>query len=146
VIGSINGVIYAIVVGNYYKQKNSLTIGGMYVQISSMFVVAPSQAPSTALAAVKLFPDKTLSGSALVNIYATPHHFRDGSSSKPVMLDDDDVSEALSDLTNTQMTKKKLPKSQKRVFCPAKLEGAVTGKEGFESDTENLEMSPNLLE
>jgi hypothetical protein len=88
--------------------------------------VTPSQAPSTALAAVELFPDNALSVAALVNIYVTLHHFRDGSLSKPVRLDDDDVSEALSDLTNTHIMKKKPPKRQKRVFYPAKLEGPVT--------------------
>jgi hypothetical protein len=58
------------------------------------------------LAAVELFPDDALSGAALVNIYATLGCFRDGSASKPAMLDDDDVSDALLDLTNTQMMKK----------------------------------------
>jgi hypothetical protein len=43
------------------------------------------------------------------------------------VLDDDDVSESLSDLTNTQMTKKKPPKRQERDFYPAKSEGAMTG-------------------
>jgi hypothetical protein len=101
------------------------------------------------LAAVELFPDNALSGAVLVDIYATPRSFRDGSASKPVMLDDNDVLDALSDLTNTQMKKKRPPKRQKRVFYPAKVEGPVTGKEGFESGSENrsenLEMSPNLL-
>jgi hypothetical protein len=49
-----------------------------------------------------------------------PHCFKDGSLSKPVMLDDDDVSEALLDLTNTQMMKKKPPKRHKGVFYPAR--------------------------
>jgi hypothetical protein len=62
------------------------------------------------------------------------------------MLDDDDVSEALLDLNNSRMTKNKPPKRQKRVFYRAEMEGAVTGKEGFESGLENLEMSPNLLD
>jgi hypothetical protein len=44
------------------------------------------------------------------------------------------------------MTKKKPAKRQKRVFYPAEMEGAVTGEEGFESGSENLEMSPNLLD
>jgi hypothetical protein len=58
----------------------------------------------------------------------------------------DDVSEALLDVTNSQMTKKKPPKRQKRVFYPAETEGAMTGKEGFESGLDNLEMSPSLLD
>jgi hypothetical protein len=62
------------------------------------------------------------------------------------MLDGDDVSKALLDLTNSQMTKKKPPKRQKIVFYPAATEGSMTGKEGFESCLENLEMSPNLLD
>jgi hypothetical protein len=62
------------------------------------------------------------------------------------MLDDNDVSKALLDLTNSQMTKKKPPKRQKRVFYPAEMEGVVTGKEGFETGSENLERSPNLLD
>jgi hypothetical protein len=108
------------------------------------WAVTPSQAPS---ATVELFPDKALSGAALVNIYATLRHFKDGRSSKHVMLEDDDVSEALcSDLTNTQTTKKKPPKRRKRVFYLAKMEGTVTGKEGFESASENLAMNPNLLD
>ncbi len=98
------------------------------------------------MTAVELFPDDALSGDALVDIYATPRSFRDGSASKPVMLEDDDISDALSDLTNTQMTRKRPPKRQKRVFYPAELEGPVTGEEGFESGSENLEMSPNLLD
>jgi hypothetical protein len=97
------------------------------------------------LAAVELFPDNALSGAALVYIYATPCYFRDGSASKPVMLDDDDVFHALLELTNTQMLKKKPLKRQKRVFYPAQTEGPVTGEEAFESSSENLEMSPNLL-
>jgi hypothetical protein len=79
--------------------------------VKNYHAFTPSQAPSTASAAVELFPDNALSGAALVDVYATPHHFRDGSSSKPVMHDD--VSEALSDLTSTQMTKKKPPKRQR---------------------------------
>jgi hypothetical protein len=90
-----------------------------YEMVKHYHAVTPSQAPSTALADVKLFPDNALSGAAIINIYATPHHFRDGSLSKPVMLDDNDVSETLSDLTNTQMTKKKPPQRQKRVLYPA---------------------------
>jgi hypothetical protein len=108
--------------------------------------VTPSQAPSAASAAVELFPYDALSGAALVDNYATPRSFRDGSASKPVMLEDDDISDALSDLTNTQMTRKRPPKRQKRVFYPAESEGPVTGEEGFESGSENLEMSPNLLD
>jgi hypothetical protein len=61
------------------------------------------------------------------------------------MLHDDKVSQALSDLTNSQMTKKKPAKRQKRVFYPAETEGAMIGKEGFESGSEKLAMSPNLL-
>jgi hypothetical protein len=53
---------------------------------------------------------KVSSFDGVVDIYAVPRHFRDGNSSKPVMLDDNDVSEALSDLTNSQMMKKKPPK------------------------------------
>jgi hypothetical protein len=87
--------------------------------IKNYNTVAPSQAPSTALAAVELFPDN-----------ATPHHFRDGSSSAPVMLDNDE---------------EEASKEAKESFYSAKSEEAVTGKEGFESDTENLKMSPNLL-
>jgi myosin heavy subunit len=113
--------------------------------------VTPSQAAS---AAVELFPDNPVSGAA---VFGTPRRFKDGSSSKPVMLDDDEVSEALSDLTNSQMNsqsqKKRPAKRQRRVFRPAETEGTVTGEEGFESvsvSDENLdleeEMSPNLLD
>jgi hypothetical protein len=114
--------------------------------VRNNWAVTPSQALLTASAAVELFLDKALSGATLVNIYATPHHFRDRSLSKPVMLDDDDVYEALLYIMKTQMIKKKPPKRQKRVFYPAKLEGVVTGKEGFELALEKLKMSPNLLD
>jgi hypothetical protein len=99
----------------------------------------PSQTP---MAPVKLFPDNPVSVATVVDLYVTLHHFKYGSSSKPIVIDDDEVSEALSDLTNAQMTKKK----QTRVFYPAKMEGAVTGKEGFKLALENLKMSPNLLD
>jgi hypothetical protein len=69
---------------------------------------------------VELFPDNPVSGAS---IFVTPCHFKDGNSSKPVMLDDND--EALFNLRNSQMTKKKPPKRQKRVFYPgAEMEGA----------------------
>jgi hypothetical protein len=116
--------------------------GQVFFRFDSMktnWLVTPSQAAS---ALVEFFPDNPVSGA---NIFATPHHFKDGSSSKPVMLDGDKVSEALLDLTNSQMTKKKPAKRQKIVFLPAEMEGAMTGKEGFESGSENLSMSPNLL-
>jgi hypothetical protein len=47
------------------------------------WLVTPSQAVT---APVELFPDNPLSGA---DIFATPCCFKDGSSSKPVMLDDD---------------------------------------------------------
>jgi hypothetical protein len=131
----------------FYSHVASGRIVYKFDDMSKNRAVTPSQAPSAASAAVELFPDDALSGAALVNIYATPRSFRDGSASKPVMLeDDDDISDALSDLTNTQMTRKRPPKRQKRVFYPAESEGPVTGEEGFESGSENLEMSPNLLD
>jgi hypothetical protein len=47
----------------------------------------------------------------------------------------------------TYQTPRKRPaKRQRRVFRPAKMEGAVMGEEGFESGSENLAMSPNLLD
>jgi hypothetical protein len=79
--------------------------------------VAPLQTP---LAPVELFPDKPVSVAKVVDTYATPHCFKDGSSSKPIVLDDYEVSEAHEDLTNSQLTKKKPPKRQKRVVYPAK--------------------------
>jgi hypothetical protein len=90
--------------------------------LTKHWLVTTSQAPS---APVELFTDNPVSGA---NIFATPCCFKDGSSSKPVMLDGDDVSEALLDLTNSQMTKRQPPKRQKRVFSPAEMEGAMTGK------------------
>jgi hypothetical protein len=69
--------------------------------------------PATPSAPVELFPDNPVSVAKVVNIYDAPCRFKDGSSSKPVVLDDDEVSDALSDLTNTQVTKKKPPKRQK---------------------------------
>ncbi len=50
-------------------------------------------------------PDMAFSG--VDDMYSTPRRpFKDGTSLKPIQLEDDEVSEALSDLTNTQMTKK----------------------------------------
>jgi hypothetical protein len=104
-------------------------------------LVMSSQAAS---APVELFPDNSVSGA---DIFGTPRCFKDGSSSKPVMLDDDEVSEALSDLTNSQMARKRPAKRHRRVFRPAKMdEGAVMGEEAFKSGSENLAMSPNLLD
>jgi hypothetical protein len=74
--------------------------------LAKYWTVMPSQTPS---APVELFPDNPVSGA---NIFATLRCFKDGSSSKPVMLDNDDVSKALSDLMNSQMTKQKPPKRQ----------------------------------
>ena len=110
-------------------------------------LVTPSLAAS---APIELFPDNPVSGA---DIFATPRCFKDGSSSQPVLMleddsyeDDGECSKALSDLTNTQLVRKRPAKRQRRVFRAAKTEGAVTGEEGFESGSENLEMSPNLLD
>jgi hypothetical protein len=104
------------------------------------WLVTPSQAAS---APVELFPDNPVSGA---DIFATPRRFKDGSSLKPIMLDDDKVSEALLDLTNLQMMRKRPAKRQRRVFRPAGTEGAKTGEEGFKSSLEIQVMSPNLLD
>jgi hypothetical protein len=130
---------------HFYLHVASGQIVFRFEDMKTNRLVMPSQAAS---APVKLFPDNPVSGA---DIFATPRHFKDGSSSKPVMLDDDEVSEALSDLTNLQMNsqsqKKRPAKRQRRVFRPAETEEAVTGEEGFESGLdENLEMSPNLLD
>jgi hypothetical protein len=76
------------------------------------------------------------------------HSSKDGTSLKPVQLDNNEVSEALPDLTkNTQMVKKRPPKKLKRVFHAAnKLQGAVIGEEGYELAKDSPKMSPNYLE
>ena len=83
-----------------------------------------------------------------VELASTPRRsFKDGTSSKPVQLDDDEVSEAFSDLTNTQLVKKRSPKKLKRVFHAADdSQGTVIGEEGYESADYSRKMSPNYLE
>jgi hypothetical protein len=75
-------------------------------KISTFKPVTPVQAPAAAAGPV---PDEAISG---VDMFSTPRRFKDGSSTKPIELDDDEQSDTLSDLTNTQMTLK----SRKRIF------------------------------
>jgi hypothetical protein len=100
------------------------------------------QAESVASAVV---PDRP--ASLGVDRFLTPRRFQFGSSEAPIELEDDERSEALSDLTNTQLSKKQAPKRpRKRIFHEAESEGAVLGEEGFETEEDSLAMSPNLLE
>jgi hypothetical protein len=97
----------------------------------------------------KIIPDVAVSSL----IYSTPPSMRtsskylDGTVTKPIDLDDDEVSlasQALSDLTNSQMPKKK---KQKKVFTHSMTPGAVLGEEGWETDDDesDSDISPNLL-
>jgi hypothetical protein len=108
--------------------------------------VTPLRAKS---ATIEPLPENSVSG--VVNMFSTPRRsFKDGTSLKPVQLDDDEVSEvsdALSDLTNTQLVKKRPPKKLKRVFHAAdESQGTVIGEEGYESAEYSREMSPNYLD
>jgi hypothetical protein len=95
----------------------------IFKKISTFKPVTPVQAPAAAAGPV---PDEAVSG---VDMFLTPRHFKDGSSTKPIELDDDELSDTLSDLTNTQMTLK----SRKRIFHEVESEeGPVLGKEGYE--------------
>jgi hypothetical protein len=76
----------------------------------------------------ELLPDNAVLG--VINMFLTPRRsFKDGTSLKPVQLDNDEVSEALSDLTTTQLVKKRPPKKLKRVFHAAnESQGTVMEK------------------
>jgi hypothetical protein len=65
--------------------------------------------------------------------------------SQPIQLDKEELSEALLDLTNTQLLPKKQQKRRKQVFEPVKSEGAVLGEEHWETNNDTVD-SPNLLE
>jgi hypothetical protein len=52
------------------------------------------------LAAPKPIPDKPVSG---VDIYSSPCCFKDGSLSKPIQFEGNELSQALSNLTKTQI-------------------------------------------
>ncbi len=87
-------------------------------------------------------PDRAVSS----HVYSTPpRRFKDGTLSQPIQLDKDELSEALSDLTNTQLPPRKQLKRLKRVFKPVKSQGAVLGKDDWETDNDKVG-SPNLLE
>jgi hypothetical protein len=86
-------------------------------------------------------------------IYSTPpsmktsSKFMDGTIAKPINLDDDEVSlgsQALSDLTNSQMPNQK---KKRNVFTHSMTPGAVIGEEHWETDDDgsNTVMSTNLL-
>jgi hypothetical protein len=66
-------------------------------------------------------------------------------------LDEDELSEALLDLTNTQLYPKRWPKRRKRVYEPVKSqpdaeEGPVVGEERWESDNDGTVVtSPSNL-
>jgi hypothetical protein len=94
-------------------------------------------------------PDRAVSS----HVYSTPPRFDDGTLSQPIQLDEDELSEALSDLTNTQLYQKSWPireKRRKRVFEPVESqedaadESAVVGEERWETDNDSA-ASPNLL-
>jgi hypothetical protein len=107
----------------------------IYKTIRALMAITPIQALAAAAEPVL--------GEAVsrVDIFLTPHHFKDGILTKPIELDDDELSDTLLDLTNSQM----MLKSCKRVFHEAKSEGPVLGKEGYDYESENLEMSSNLF-
>ena len=97
----------------------------------------------------KIIPDVAVSSL----IYSTPPSMRtsskylDGTITKPINLDDDEVSlasQALSDLTNSQMPK---IKKRKKIFTHSMTPGAVLGEEGWETDDNKSDtvLSPNLL-
>jgi hypothetical protein len=90
------------------------------------------------LATIESIPHNAFSG--VINRFLTPRHsFKDGTLLKPVQLDNKKVTEDLSDLTNTQMVKKRSQKKLKRVLHAAnELQDAVIGEEGCESAKESL--------
>jgi hypothetical protein len=82
--------------------------------------------------------------SSLSHVYLTPPWFEDSTLSQPIQLDEDELSEALSDLTNTQLPPKRQQKRRKRVFA-VKSQGAIVGEEHWETNNDTV-ASPNLLE
>jgi hypothetical protein len=96
-----------------------------------------------------IIPDEAVSSLR----YSTPpkmaasSKYLDGTLAKPINLDDDEVSmgsQALSDLTNSQLPKKK---KRRRVFTHSMTPGAVIGEEYYETDDDEdvTVLSPNLL-
>jgi hypothetical protein len=86
-------------------------------------------------------------------VYSTPpsmktsSKYRDGTMAKPINLDDAEGSlgsQALSDLSNSQMLKKR---KRQKIFTHSMTPGAVLGEEHWETDdNESITvMSPNLL-
>jgi hypothetical protein len=76
----------------------------------------------------------------------TPPRFKDGTLSQAIQLEEDALSEALSDLTNTQLPPERHhQKRRKRVFEAVKeSQGTVLGEEHWETDNDTVR-SPNLL-
>jgi hypothetical protein len=86
-------------------------------------------------------PDRAVS----THVYSTLPRFEDGTLSQPIQLDEDELSEALLDLMNTQLYPKRRQKRRKRVFEPVKSQGAVVGEEYWETDNSTV-TSLNLLD
>jgi hypothetical protein len=88
------------------------------------------------------------------HVYSTPPRFKDGTLSQPIQLEEnelsDELSEALLDLTSTQLPPKRHQQKRcKWVFQAVDesqgTQGTVLGEEHWETDNDTVQ-SPNLLE
>jgi hypothetical protein len=119
-------------------------------KIKTSQAVTPIASQSVILVLEDAVPDRAVSS----HVYSTPPRFEDGTLSHPIQLDEDELSEALSDLTNTQLYPKRRPNPEKRrkwVFEPVESQddaankSAIVGEERWGTDNDTV-ASPNLLD